>query len=204
MEKNQSRFITMALAVLIIVSAFIYIYVTFLDNQPTLSIGDDSPILTLWYDESPWNVTLDELENLESFTGTGRFIKTKLLPDSVVLGDEYEYTGVRMTTLLNEIPTLPSNYTITVTALDDYSIEYIINEINGIVDVYSENGSILSNETAIMVMVYKEDGMYYSEIDPDSEEIGPYRIAFVGEDQPITPSGLWTKRVISIEIHAQQ
>jgi hypothetical protein len=48
----------------------------------------------------------------------------------------------------------------------------------------------------VMILAYKEDGSYYSEIDPKNE-IGPLRIAFLGDYY--TPSGLWLKMVVSIE-----
>ena len=49
-----------------------------------------------------------------------------------------------------------------------------------------------------MLLAYKEDGSYYSEIDPDNE-IGPLRIAYVGNNV-ITSSNLWSKMVVSIEV----
>jgi hypothetical protein len=73
-----------------------------------------------------------------------------------------------------------------------------MNETLGYVDVYNETGDIISDETAVMILAYKEDGSYYSEIDPDNE-IGPLRIAFVG-DNIITSSSLWSKMVVSIKI----
>jgi len=74
-----------------------------------------------------------------------------------------------------------------------------MNESMGEVEVYNENGNITEDETAEMIVAYKENGEYYSEIEPDNE-VGPLRIAFVGEDTPITSSSLWAKMITTIDI----
>ena len=141
---------------------------------------------------------------MESYSGMGRYIKTKLLPDSVVISDIHEYTGVRITTLLEEIPNLPDNYNISVISEDGWTY---INELRdelkalpnlNVVVAYGNIRDIISTETVVMILAYKEDGLYYSEIDPENE-IGPLRVAFVG-DNVITSSSLWSKMVVSIEI----
>ena len=49
-----------------------------------------------------------------------------------------------------------------------------------------------------MILAYKEDGEYYSEIDPENV-IGPLRVAFV-DDNVITSSNLLSKMVVSIDV----
>ena len=171
-----------------------------IENNETPNGQNEEPsvLLTVIFDDYHTNYTLDDIEALDSYSGTGGYIKTKLLPDSVVISDIIEYTGVRVTTLLGEIPNLPDNYNLSVISSDGWTATYTMNETLGNVDVYNETGDILSNETAVMILAYKEDGSYYSEIDPDNE-IGPLRIAFVGEDT-ITSSSLWSKMVVTIEI----
>ena len=160
--------------------------------------GEPSVLLTVTFGDYQANYTLEDIETLDSYSGTGRYIKTKLLPDSVVIGDIHEYTGVRITTLLDEIPNLPDNYNVSVISEDGWTTTYTMNETLGYVYVYNETGDIISTETAVMILAYKEDGSYYSEIDTDNE-IGPLRVAFVG-DTVITSSNLWSKMVVSIEI----
>jgi hypothetical protein len=155
-------------------------------------------ILTVTFDDYTDEYSLSNLESIESYSGTGRYIKTKLLPDSIVISDSVNYTGVRMYRILNNIPNLPEDYNISVISSDDWTVTYTKDDINGNVDVYDEEGNILSNETAVMIIVYKEEGEYYSEIDLD-DETGPLRIAFVKGDV-ITSSNLWSKMVVSIEI----
>jgi len=169
------------------------------NNETPNGEDEESPVLlTVIFDDYQVNYTLEDIEALDSYLGTGGYIKTKLLPDSVVISDIIEYTGVPITSLLEEIPNLPDNYNVSVISDDGWTVNYTINETLGYVDVYNEMGGILSNETAVMILAYKEDGSYYSEIDPDNE-IGPLRVVFVG-DSVITSSNLWSKMVVSIEI----
>jgi len=171
-----------------------------IENNETSNGPDvESPvILTVISDDYKVNYTLEDIEALDSYSGSGGYIKTKLLPDSVVISDIIEYTGVPITSLLDEISDLPDNYNVSVISDDGWTLNYTMNETLGYVDVYNELGEVLSNETAVMLLAYKEDGSYYSEIDPDNE-IGPLRVAFVG-DNVITSSNLWSKMVVSIEI----
>lgn len=195
MTKRRFLLVTM-LAFLMIIS----LTVGCIENNETDNGEEEEPtvLLTVIFDDYQVNYTLEDIETLDSYSGTGGYIKTKLLPDSIVISDILEYTGVRITTLLDEIPNLPDNYNVSVVSDDGWTATYTMNETLGYVDVYNETGDIIPDETAVMILGYKEDGSYYSEIDPENE-IGPLRIAFVGEDV-ITSSSLWSKMVVSIEI----
>jgi len=199
MTKRRFLLVTV-LAFLMIIS----LTVGCIENNETTNGQEEEPtvLLTVIFGDYQANYTLEYIETLDSYSGTGGYIKTKLLPDSVVISDIYEYTGVRITTLLEEITNLPDNYNVSVISDDGWTATYTLNETLGYVDVYNETGEILSNETAVMILAYKEDGSYYSEIDPENE-IGPLRIAFVG-DNVIQSSSLWSKMVVSIEIISLQ
>ena len=155
-------------------------------------------ILTVNFGDYTIDYSLKDLESIDSYTGTGRYIKTKLLPDSVVIGESVSYTGVRMYKILDEVPNLPGSFNISVVSSDEWQVTYSMDDIDGNVDIYDEEGNVLSNESAVMILAYKENGEYYSDIDPDGET-GPLRVAFVDNDV-ITSSNLWSKMVVSIEI----
>jgi hypothetical protein len=160
--------------------------------------NETSHLLTVTFGSYQLNYTLEDLENFESYSGTGGYIKTKMLPDSVVISDILEYEGVRMTTLLEVIPDIPDDYNVIVFSSDEWTLTYSKNETLGDVDIYDKTRNILSDDTAVMIIAYMEEGSYYSEIDPENE-IGPLRIAYVGENA-ITSSSLWSKMVVSIDI----
>ncbi|MFE3846022.1 hypothetical protein ACFL1L_04085 [Thermoplasmatota archaeon] len=155
-------------------------------------------ILTVTNGEYTAVYSLNDLESIEAYNGTGRYIKTKLLPDSVVISDSVSYTGVRMYILLSNIPNLPENYNLRVVSADDWTVTYTKDDIDGNVDVYDENGNIFSNDTAVMILAYMEEDKYYSEIDPNNE-IGPLQIVFM-KGNVITSSTLWSRMVVTIEV----
>ena len=159
---------------------------------------DEDIILTVNFEDYSKEYSLNELKSIDDYSGTGRIIKSKLLPDTVEIEESINYSGVRMNKLLEEIPDLPNNYSINVISSDDYIKTFTKENVEGNVYVYNEEGIVLPNETAVMIIAYKENGEYYSDFDPNNE-IGPLRIAFV-EDNVITASNQWSKMVVSIEI----
>lgn len=150
-------------------------------------------ILNLIFGDYQVNYSLEEIEMLDSYSGTGSYINS-----IGIISEILEYTGVKINTLLDEIPNVPENFSISVVSYDGWTVNFTKNQTLGHVDVYNETGVIVSNETVVMILAFKENRSYYSEIDPDSE-IGPLRIAFVG-DNVITSSKLWSKMVVTIEI----
>ena len=217
MVKKQNMMVTFALLVIIVVaiSTLIYVNLPVENNDETQKQqGSDGTIDTTdQMDEVKKNMTcslifddqvivydLLTLETFEQHTGSGRYIKTKLLPDTVSLSEVINFTGIQIQTLLGSLNGLPTNYSIKVTASDGYITEYTIDDISGNVEVYTENGTIAKNASpVVMILAYMEEESYYFKIDPE-EDIGPFRIAFVKENTPITSSSLWSKKVISIEL----
>ena len=202
MVEKQTQYITIALAALIIIAAGIIIYISLptdtietdlnedqSTNETTNQTIDNSNIqFSVIYNSTETEYNIEELESLSTYTGKGQYIKTKLIPDSIP--SDVSLLGT----------SLPDNFNLSVTSSDGYVVEYTKNQTLGDVICYDENGSILTNETAIMLLAYQEQGLYYNEIDHDAE-IGPLRIVFVGNTESrITSSNLWVKMVTSIEI----
>jgi len=224
MVQNQNMLITAALAIVIIIAIGAFAYTNLFSPDDTINDDtnnentddstedtedesdettdentEDEILLTIIDNGVNYTYTLSDLEAMESVSGSGRYIKTKLLPDTVILGDIYNYTGVTISSLLDDVDISAELYQVNITASDGWTTTYSMNESVGEVDVYDENGTIAEDETSEMIVAYKENGEYYSEIDPDSE-VGPLRIAFVGENTPITSSSLWAKMITTIEI----
>ena len=211
MLKEKNMMITIALAIIIVIAAAVIIYVNLPvdnssedtnskadENQDNTTVNDDI-IFSLSYNNSKVNYTLDDLEAIKSFTGQGRYIKTKLLPDSIVIEESQNFTGVPIRFIMDVFEDIPESFNITVVSSDGWTSDFTYDQINGNVDIYNETADIIENETAQMILAYKVDGQYYSEVDPEGET-GPLRIAFVGSNNPITSSNLWAKLVVSIEI----
>lgn len=210
MARNQNLLITMVLAIVIIIAIGAYTYTTFNPNETSDDETDDTEhddtnttdnkiLLTIHHQGTNYTYNLSELEGMETMTSSGRYIKTKLLPDTIVLGDVHNYTGVTIETLLDDINLTSEAYELEIISSDNWTTTYTFNETHGNVDVYNEQGNITDNATATMILAYKEEGQYYSQIDPENE-IGPLRVAFIGENTPITSSSLWAKMVTTINI----
>jgi hypothetical protein len=206
-EERNSKIITIFLAVIILIAIIAIVYVNLPEektneedntqddenNDNIIPAGEE--ILSIIYESQEKNFTLLDLEELETYSGSGSFIKTKVLPD-VIINGPYNFTGVKFSTLISQMDSLPDNYNITVTASDGWTSEFTMNQTNGEIDVYNETGDIIEYGNVTMILAYIEDDEYISD-----EEVGPLRIAFVGENA-ITESNLWSKMVETIEIIA--
>jgi len=206
-EKNNSnKIITITLAVIICLAAAVIIYVNLPINEEETSDqgssgdntkNDSETILTIIYGDEQKNYSLKDLEeNFSPVTGTGRYVKSKLLPDTIQITPDlseaaWTFTGVAVSTLLDEFENLPSNYNISVISDDDRVTNYTKDNVTGIVNLYNETG-IIGTSGAAMILAYKQDNEYIS-------DDGPLRIVFVGSDV-ITLSNLWAKFVVSIVI----
>ncbi len=201
-ENNSNKTITIALAVIICIAAIVLLYVNL--PQDSTDTTDDNQnteplvLLTLIYNNTENEYTLEELENFTSVTDTGRYVKSKLLPDTVLITPDlnesaWSFTGVAVKTLIDEFENIPDKYNITVTASDDWTSEYTKDQVEGTIDIYNETGNVTSTTGATMILAYTQDGEYID------EEDGPLRIALIGDDV-ITSSNLWSKMVVSIEI----
>ncbi len=193
-EKNSNKILTLVLAVIICISAIVVLYVSLPKNETTDNNTDDTTngntdnneteepviLLTVIYNDTQNEYTLEDLEKFSAVTGTGRQVKSKLLPDTVLITpalneSAWEFTGVAVSTLLDEFENLPSNYNITITSSDEWITEYTKDNVTGIVNIYNETG-INGTSGATMILAYKQDDEYIS------DEYGPLRIVFVGSD----------------------
>ena len=200
MANDNNKLITIVLAVVIVIALIVVVYVnlprneTTDDNDDATDDGDttEEPVLlTLIYDDQEKTYTLEQLESLDVYTGLGGYINQK----NTTMGP-YNYTGVTISTLLNELNDLPENYTIKITASDTWETDYTKNETLGNVEIKNETAIITGTGGATMIVAYKEEGEYITDT-----TIGPLRVAYV--DEYYTPSSLWTKMVVTIEVIAE-
>ena len=188
---------TIALAVVIFIAVIALIYVNLPESEKTSDDSTDndavSPpieeiILTVSFDDQQFNYTFSELENMTSYTGLGGKIDKK----SITTGP-YNYTGVKITTLLDKFENLPENYNITATSSDDYSQSYTKSTIEGNITLYNDTNSQLNVGDLTVIVAYKIEDEYIT--DP---EYSPIMIAAV--DSYYTQSNLWARMLVSLEI----
>jgi hypothetical protein len=194
MTQNTNKILKGVLAIALILAMAVLIYVYLPRSQENQTPEQtEHPILTVIYSGHSMNYTLKDLEALESFSGNGGYIKNTLLP-TVSTSGPFTYTGVNITLLLDQVPNLPSPYSIRVTSIDNYSIPYNWSQIQGNVPIYNKTGNITGSSGVTMLLAYKEQGNYINDT-----SVGPLRIVYV-DDGAFTPSELWTKMVRTITI----
>ena len=198
-KKDRNKIITIMLAIIILAAIFTIIYVNLPQEEETndkKTNGEKQNIFTITYRDEVINYTIEDLEKLEEIIGTGTYIKTGWLPD-VALEGPFNFTGIKVNTILNQIVNLPNNYTVNITSSDGWTTNFNQSTIDGQVSIYNESGNITQTGGVTMILAYKQEGEYLSESDD-----GPLRIAFINSDK-ITSSKLWAKWVVSFEIIEQ-
>jgi|GEM_PF-2838426 len=149
---------------------------------------DTVTFFTLTYQEEQRDYSLDELENLGKYRGTGGHLK-----ETGDITGPFEYTGVRILTLLNQLPNPPETYKLVTISNDGYLYTFTYEQIQGDVKVYDTNGNYVGRGDVVMLLAYKEHGDYdfYG---------GPLRITWVNDNNAVTDAPLWPKYITEIEV----
>jgi hypothetical protein len=152
-------------------------------------VSPEPEILVLKYQDTSLSFTMTELKELPSVNGEGGYRKS-----TGTINGPYNITGVAFSTLLNLLPALPSNYTLTALAGDNWETNYTKAMIEGNLSGYTQTGDPLESIQSTMVLAYEIDGS------PIPAGEGPLRITFINEDGNLTDGSLWAKYVVSITV----
>ena len=184
----------------IILSIAVLVYVNLPKEQETTS-GDTTPettssIFTLIYDDEQLNFTMDDLLQLENYTGKGGY-RTQ---NGVIKG-QGNYTGITITTLVESLRKFPINYSYSMMAYadDGYELLYHYTNITGNINIYNPDNAIDPNPIGqgnlTMVLAYQYEGDWL-----DESSDGKLKIVFLDEQGSITQSSLWMKKVVMIRL----
>jgi hypothetical protein len=191
---KYNQYITIILVAAIIISICVIAYVNFIpkSGEPTdEEISEPAQtLLTVTYDSHINNYSRDDLTSFVSTTGIGSYINR-----AGKITGPINYTGVQISVLLDEISDLPGTYTVHVVAVDGYTVNYSLDEINGNVPIYNETGNETGVGNLTMIIAYQAEGQYLNETTD-----GPLRVAFVDETGTITHSSLWLRSLVRIDI----
>jgi hypothetical protein len=199
---DTNKILTIFLVVIVCIAAVVLLYVNLPKDGTTDDNSDENTngnadnneteepltVLTVIYGEEQINYTMDEIKAMPSYTGIGGKIKK-----TGSTTGPYNYTGVKMSTLLAEFEELSANYSINTKSSDGYPQDYSYNEIQGTVELFNETRVPLGNVSLTMIIAYMEVGE-----DITDPEYGPLMIVFV--DDYYTDSSLWAKMLATIEI----
>ncbi len=141
--------------------------------------------------EVNYTLTTTQLHRLPSITGSGKFLKST----GTVVGP-FTYTGVNFSAVLELIINISTNFSIDVVASDGYKFTYTKDQIFGDVPLYNDEGVQIGHggsNNLTLALVYEEDGSLLTEDDG-----GPFRMVYLGSNDPITDGHFWTKYVDTI------
>lgn len=156
-------------------------------NQYT---GPEPVLFSLQNENTTLRYTLSELKDLGGIIGEGGYKRTT----GTIVGPD-SFKGVPFITLLNQFSSLPANYSVRVTAGDDWTSEYSKAVIDGTVNGYSPTGDPIGDISCTMILAYEMNGAPISAGDG-----GPLRVAFLNADGNLTDGFNWAKNVVNITL----
>jgi hypothetical protein len=133
-----------------------------------------------------------DIANFVSYTAYGGYVKS-----NGVLAGLGNYTGVPITTLLGVVGGIMSGYSVTITAIDNYTKTLTYNNLSGTGLLTFDNATgqpVQHNQTLTPMLAY-----YYNGANLTSG--GPLRLAIVGPEGLLTQSSLWVSNVVRLYIH---
>lgn len=137
------------------------------------------------------NLVESELRTLPATTGAGGYLKK----DGFTIFGPFNYTGVKVTYLLEQISDLPENYIVISQSGDGYTYTYTKEQVYGELSGYTPTGDPIEKINSTMLVAYEQDAVPITE-----EDGGSLRIVYINEDGNLTDGGPWSKDVISLTI----
>jgi len=200
-ENSTNKIMAIALIIVLLIAAIVVIYVN-LPKEDTKDENDQTETpqvsLNITYGDQTVKYTFEDIVEMENISGTGRYLKASPFFSSGTIiivpamnETSNQYTGVKISKIIENIDNLPEIYNVTVSAPDGYSTTFNSTEINGEMITYNESGNESLNDVSV-ILAYKKDGEYL-------EEKGPLMVAIIG-NEPISLSNQWVSNVFDIEI----
>ncbi len=199
MSSKTNKIIGVIVAIAVILSLAVLLYVN-LPKQTDSSKNDNfthkpsPPTLALIYNDEQQNFSLGQLERLEPYTAKGGY---RTQTGSVKGWGNY--TGVNITTLIQNLQPVPYHYSLVVTDEEGKNMSYNFSTISGQVNIYDPENASDSNPIGkgnlTMVLAYQFEGDWLNET-----KDGTLKIVFLDENGSITESSLWWKKVAKIRV----
>ena len=193
-KKESNKILTYILSLIILIAVAVLIYTNLPESKNddnTITTDSDIQkniiILNVSVNSQIKSYTLEDLENMDSYTGVGGKISKKQTTTG-----PFSVTGVKLSTILSEFE-LPLNYNITAIAKDGYEQPYTYEESIGNVTLYNDTRVEKGFGGVTQIIAYKINGEYIT--DPED---GPLQMVFV--DDYYTESNYWARMLENIEI----
>jgi hypothetical protein len=198
MSSKTNKIIGAIVAIAVILSLAVLVYVNLPKQTETPNDNNDHktspPTFALIYNDEQQNFTLGQLERLEPYTAKGGY---RTQTGSVKGWGNY--TGVNITTLIQNLQPVPYHYSLVVTDEEGKNMSYNFSTISGQVNIYDPENASDSNPIGkgnlTMVLAYQFEGDWLNE-----SKDGTLKIVFLDENGSITESSLWWKKVAKIRV----
>jgi hypothetical protein len=183
MTKNSKLLMGVAVVIVVVVAA-ILAYTLLQDNEG----GEKETVLTVLYGGDTWEYTMNDLKNIDEFSGSGG------MSSKSGIKDPNDFTGVRFELLLQDIGVTNINTVeAKFIAADGYNKTFDSDVIMGNVTIYDATGNE-TNGTVTLSIAYEQDD------EPISADDGSLRSVFVSEQPLFTSSSYWIKQLTTIEV----
>ena len=156
-------------------------------DESLFSTVSTTDVFTITFDGEQRQYSLEDLQSFETVTGSGGRLKV-----TGSVSGPYDYTGVSISSLLEEFQSAPSSVDLVSISDDGYIFKFTHDQIQGNVMIYDEEGNEIGMGGVDMILAYAEDG------EPLTHG-GPFRIAWVNDNDAITDAFLWPKYLEEIE-----
>ena len=158
-------------------------------NVVEIRVINMSPALVVGVEDTIQQFTMSDVTGLPSVTGEGGYKRTS----GTIVGPD-TFTGVTVLSLLQQVTSLPANYTMTVYSRDGWTSEYSKTMVEGTVNGYTATGDPIDSIQSTMILAYEKEGA------PLETGDGPLRVVFLNEDGNLTDGSRWAKDVVNITI----
>ncbi|MGY5852504.1 MAG: hypothetical protein RTU92_02945 [Candidatus Thorarchaeota archaeon] len=158
------------------------------NSTTTTTSTNEGTALTVNITGLLYTYAMSDLKSMDPITGNGGYKKTT----GTIVGP-FEYTGVSIRSLLNEIGGLPESYSIGVSSRDGYTPIFNKSQVEGILEGYDPEGNPFGAINCTLIIAYYENGSALT-------EGGPLRAVILNEDGNLSDGPLWAKDVVSITV----
>ncbi len=146
-------------------------------------------VLTVKVGNNTQEFTMVDIMNLPETSGEGGYMKST----GTIVGP-FNYSGVEVKTLLEDVGELPAGYRIEVKTLDDWTSYFTQANVEGVFSGYTPDGEPLGRIESTLILAYHLNDS------PLSSDVGPLRMVMLNEDGNLTDGHLWARRIVSIEV----
>lgn len=196
-SKSRTKVITIGLIVIIVLAAVVVVALQLSRSATSQSKTIPLPAMSLTVIGATGNQVVLNSSSIAKLASHSAYGGLKSSGGQI---QSYgNYTGIPLMTLLNLVGGISNGQTVTITAMDGYSMVYTYQQVNG--QGYVTYDRVTGSETAATAPLTVVVAYYYNGTALTSD-VGPLRLAILGSQGVLTEGHFWTKLVAKIQVTA--